>query len=144
MPTAQYDVGATFPIQFAWRLPNGDYLRAVFTAVILDHVPEADKYLIQLQELAAGRQEDPDGNLRPTANFARDYWALVGQLVGRKVTVAYEADDGRALHMRLETLTGEHNFFTRYEDAEVIARGLLAARDRAHREEDSDAGNRPS
>lgn len=138
MPTAHYDVAETFPIQFAWRLPDGDYLRAVFTAVVLDHVPEADKYLIQLQALAAGRQEDPDGNLRPTADFSRGYWALAGQLVGRKVTVAYEADDGRALHMRLETLTGEHNYFTRYEDAEVIARGLLAARERARRDTDND------
>jgi hypothetical protein len=49
---------------------------------------------------------------------------LVGKLIGRKITIAYEADDSRALYLRLETLTGEHNFFTRYEDAEVIARGL--------------------
>jgi hypothetical protein len=28
--------------------------------------------------------------------------------------------------MRLATLTGEHNFFTRYEDAAVIARGIEA------------------
>ncbi len=144
MPTANYDVGQTFAIQFAWRLPEGDYLRAVFTAVVLDHVSEADKYLIQLQALAAGRQEDPDGNLRPTTDFSREYWALAGQLVGRKVTVAYEVDDGRALHMRLETLTGEHNFFTRYEDAEVIARGLLAARERARRADEDDAGGEPA
>lgn len=135
MPTANYAVGEDFPIQFAWHLPDGDYVRAVFTAVVFDHIPEADKYLVQLKDLIAGRQEDADGNLRPTADFSREYWTLVGKLIGRKVTVAYEVDDSRALHMRLETLTGEHNFFTRYEDAEVIAKGLLAAQRRARREE---------
>lgn len=135
MPTANYAVGEDFPIQFAWHLPDGDYVRAVFTAVVLDHIPEADKYLVLLKDLIAGRQEDADGNLRPTADFSREYWTLVGKLIGRKVTVAYEVDDSRALHMRLETLTGEHNFFTRYEDAEVIAKGLLAAQRRARREE---------
>ena len=58
--------------------------------------------------------------------MSRDYWQLVGGLVGRRITLAYEADDGRALYMRLETLTGEHNYFTRYEDAAVIARGVEA------------------
>jgi hypothetical protein len=61
---------------------------------------------------------------------------MVGDLVGRKITIAYEADDGRALHMRLTTLTGEHNFFTRYEDAEVIAKGILAAARRREQEEE--------
>ena len=52
--------------------------------------------------------------------------ASTGGRVGRRITLAYEADDGRALYMRLETLTGEHNYFSRYEDAEVIARGIEA------------------
>jgi hypothetical protein len=51
------------------------------------------------------------------------------------LTIAFEADDGRAIYLRLATLTGEHNFFTRYEDAEVIAQGLLAAQRRAQNEE---------
>lgn len=135
MPTANYDIGQTFPLQFAWRLPEGDYLRAVFNAKVLDTVPQADKYVVTLTELVAGRQEDPTGELRPTEAFSRVYWGLVGELLGRKITVAYEADDGRALHMRLETLTGEHNYFSRYEDAEVMAQGLLAAARRRAAEE---------
>jgi hypothetical protein len=136
MPTANYKIGESFLLQFAWRLPDGDYLRAVFDARVLDLVPEADKYLVRLEQLTAGRQEDENGQMRPTAEFSRDYWRLVGQLIGRKLTVAYEADNSRALHMRLATLTEEHNFFTRYEDAEVIAQGLLAAARRRAAEEE--------
>ncbi len=116
-----YKIGETFPAQFAWRLPDGDYLRAVFAAEVLDLVPPADKYVVHLSKLIAGRQEDAEGNLRPTEAFSKEYWALVGRLVGRKITVAYEIDNGRALYMRLETLTGEHNFFFRYSMAEDTA-----------------------
>ncbi|MFN2116896.1 MAG: hypothetical protein ACK2U0_05100 [Candidatus Promineifilaceae bacterium] len=136
MPVAHYKIGESFPLQFAWRLPEGDYIRAVFLAEVLDHVPEADKYIVRLTKLEAGRQEDEEGELKPTDQFSKEYWALVGDLVGRKITIAYEADDGHALYLRLATLTGEHNFFTRYEDAEVIARGLLAAAERRWREEE--------
>jgi hypothetical protein len=136
MPSAHYIVGEDFPLQFAWHLPEGDYIRAVFRAHILDTVPEADKYIVRLLELEAGRQEDEDGQLRPREQFSREYWSMVGDLVGRKITIAYEADDGRALYMRLATLTGEHNFFTRYEDAEVIAKGILAAAKRRKQEEE--------
>jgi hypothetical protein len=135
MPAANYKIGESFPIQFAWHLPQGDYLRAVFRAEVLDLVPEADKYLARLIKLEAGRQEDEQGELRFTEQFSKEYWAMVADLVGRKITVAYEADDGRALYMRLATLTGEHNYFTRYEDAEVIAKGLIAAAERRRKEE---------
>ena len=135
MPAANYKIGESFPIQFAWHLPQGDYLRAVFRAEVLDLVPEADKYLARLIKLEAGRQEDEQGELRFTEQFSKEYWAMVADLVGRKITVAYEVDDGRALYMRLATLTGEHNYFTRYEDAEVIAKGLIAATERRRKEE---------
>ncbi|NCF64698.1 MAG: hypothetical protein GWP61_01910 [Chloroflexi bacterium] len=136
MPTAHFGVGDTFPLQFAWQLPHGDYVRAVFQAKVLDLVPEADKYLVRLVELLAGRQENEDGQLLPQESFAPVYWRMVGDLVGCKITIAYEADDGRTIHLRLATLTGEHNFFTRYDDAEVIAQGLLAAQHRAEEEEE--------
>ncbi len=127
MPDAQHNIGENFPLQFAWQLPDGDYLRTVFDAEVVDLVPQADKYIVVLRRLLAGRQEDADGTLRPMAVYSKEYWNLVRGLVGRKITVAYEASDGRALHMRLATLTGEHNYFTRYEDAEVMAQGLMAA-----------------
>lgn len=126
MPEAHFQPGQSFPIQFAWRLPAGEYLRAVFQADVLELVPEADKYVVRLSRLVAGREETTDGQPKPPAALTREYWTLVGGLVGRRITLAYEADDGRALYMRLETLTGEHNYFTRYEDAEVIARGVIA------------------
>jgi len=136
MPTAHNDIGDRFPLQFAWRLPQGDYLRAVFLADVLDLVPEADKYIVRLVKLEAGRQEDEHGAPRSSDQFSKEYWSLAADLVGRKITIAYEADNGRALHMRLATLTGEHNFFTRYEDAEVMARGILAAAERRGRKEE--------
>jgi hypothetical protein len=139
MPEAHHQVGETFVLQFAWHLPDGDYIRAVFPAEVLDHVPAADKYVVRLGDLQAGRQEDADGVLRPTEAFSKEYWALVGGLAGRKMTIAYEADDGHAVHLRLATLTGEHNYFSRYEDAEVMAQGLLAAARRKAEEE----GNEP-
>jgi hypothetical protein len=40
----------------------------------------------------------------------------VNSLSGNKISLAYEADDGRPLWLRLETLTGEHNFFHRLNE----------------------------
>lgn len=136
MPVAHVEVGGTFALQFAWHLPGGDYIRAVFEAEVLDLIPDADKYLVRLNKLQAGRQEDSEGRLRSSENFSGEYWSMVNDLTGRKITIAYEADDSRAIHMRLATLTGEHNFFTRYEDAEVIAQGILAAYRRRAQEEE--------
>lgn len=118
MPTANHKIGESFAVQFAWQLPNDDYIRAVFNAEILDIVPAADKYIVRLTELMAGRQESPDGEMRAKEAFDREYWALVGQVIGNKLTIAYETEDGRAVHLRLATLTGEHNYFTRFADAE--------------------------
>ena len=120
MTESNYKVGETFPVQFAWKLPNGDYLRAVFEAKVLDIVPAADKYMVRLQKLIAGRQDDKNGATRPQEAYAKEYWAMVGRLIGNKVSIAYEVDDGRALYMRLATLTGEHNFFTRYETLDAV------------------------
>lgn len=114
MAIAAHGVGDRFPIQFAWRLPEGDYLRAVFEAEVLRLVEPADKYVVRLSRLVAGREETAEGEMKAQEAFSADYWGLVGRLVGRVITVAYEAEDGRALHMRLETLTGEHDFFFRY------------------------------
>lgn len=129
-------IGDSFPLQYAWRLPDGSYIRAVFRAGVLDLVPSADKYIVRLDELLAGREETPEGDAKAPDALSREYWALVGELVGRRLTVAYEADDGRALYMRLETLTGEHNYFSRFDDAAVIARGLEAQRRRLESGED--------
>ncbi|MCB8944382.1 MAG: hypothetical protein H6658_11595 [Ardenticatenaceae bacterium] len=115
MPEAHYQKGEFFPVQFVWRLPDGDFIRAVFKADVLDIVPAADKYVVCLRELMAGRQESATGEMRPVEELTREYWRLVGRLQGRRVTVAFECDTGKSLHMRLETLTGEHNFFFRFD-----------------------------
>lgn len=109
------EIGETFNVQFVWQIPNGDYLRAVFSAEILNRDHHSDKYLLRLTEFLAGRQETAAGEMRPLEEVSREYWALVDQLVDRKVVLAYESADGRPLHLRLKTLTGEHNFFYRFE-----------------------------
>ncbi len=134
MPEAHHQPGQSFSLQFAWRLPEGEYLRAIFQADVLDLVPGADKYIIRLARFLAGREDDAEGQVKPLDELAGKYWDLVRGLAGRTITIAYEADDGRPLYLRLATLTGEHNFFTRYEDARVIARGIEARRPRPDQE----------
>lgn len=103
-----------FLVQFVWRLPNGDIIRSLFRAEVLAVIDAAEKYMVRLRELVAGSQESSTGEGRDREQFAKPYWALVVRLVGRRVTVAWEVADGRALTMRLATLTGEHDFFRRY------------------------------
>lgn len=126
MPEAHYQPGQSFNLQFAWRLPEGDYLRAMFQADVLEMVPGADKYVVRLSRFLAGREDEADGRVRQLTALEGEYWDLVRALAGRTITIAYEADDGHPIYLRLATLTGEHNFFTRYEDAAVIARGVEA------------------
>ena len=116
MNGANYAVGNTFHIQFVWRIPSEDYLRAIFSAEVLTLDDLSNKYVVLLVEFMAGRQESSKGEMRAVDEVARDYWSLVAGLGGRKIAVAYEADDGRALWLRLETLTGEHNFFSRLNE----------------------------
>ena len=126
MTQANFQIDQSFPVQFAWRLPDGGMLYAVFRAEVLDIVPAADKYVARLGALLAGRKTNAAGESLPAEATSRDYWQMVGGLVGKTITVAFEADDGRALYMRLETLTGEHNFFSRYDDAQARLRSLTA------------------
>lgn len=139
MADAHFEPGQAFALQFAWRLPDGDYLRAVFQADVIDLVPAADKYIIRLSRFLAGREDDADGSVKPLEQLEGAYWDLVKGLTGRTLTIAYEADDGRPLYLRLATLTGEHNFFSRYEDATVIARGIEARLQRLHPDEGESA-----
>ncbi len=113
MPEANYQVEEEFKVQFAWKIPSGDFIRAIFKTKVLQKDHLSDKYVVELQKFLAGRQESSAGVMRPVEDVARDYWALVAELEGRKISLAFEADDGRPRWLRTETLTGEHNFFTR-------------------------------
>jgi hypothetical protein len=108
------NIGESFQVQFVWQIPDGDYLRAIFAAEILNRDNSSDKYLLRLTEFLAGRQETAEGEMRPVEEVTQEYWSLVDQITGRIVVLAYEAADGRPLHLRLATLTGEHNFFYRF------------------------------
>ena len=128
MVDANLDVGETFNIHFVWRNPDGDFLRALFRAEVLKLDPESGKYVVMLQEFLAGRQEDSEGVMRPLEQVDKEHWAMVSGLAGRKIAVAYEADDGRPLWLRLETLTGEHNFFTRLNEIPPQLAKILSER----------------
>jgi hypothetical protein len=116
MAESNYELGETFSVQFIWRISSGDFLRALFLVEVLHQDTVSDKYVVRLNEFLAGRQEDREGNMRSLDEVARDYWYLVDNLTGRKVSLAFEVDDGRPLWLRLETLTGEHNFFRRLNE----------------------------
>ena len=116
MPDANYQPGESFPIQFVWELPDGDYVRAIFRAEVEKLDFSLDRYLVRLAELEAGRQENEAGEMRPKEQLSRAYWRMVGELVGKRVYLAYEVDDGRPIKLRLDTLTQEHSFFTRLDD----------------------------
>ncbi len=118
MPLANYQPGESFPVHFVWELPDGDYVRAIFEAEVEELDFRLDRYLLRLRELKAGRQESPTGDARPKEELARNYWAMVGALVGKRVHLAFEVDDGRPIKLRLDTLTQEHRFFTRLDHLE--------------------------
>ena len=129
MIEANYQVGQTFNVQFVWRAPEGDFLRAIFRAEVLKLDPESGKYVVLLDEFLGGRQEDPHGEMRPIDQVDKERWAMVARLAGRRISLAYEADDGRPLWLRLETLTGEHNFFSRLNEIPPKLAKILAERD---------------
>ena len=118
MPVANYEAGETFPIQFVWQLPDGDFIRAVFEAEVLALDFRLDRYLLRLRRLKAGRQESARGEMRPKEALSATYWAMVGELIGKRVHLAFEVDDGRPIRLRLDTLTQEHSFFTRLDEEE--------------------------
>lgn len=119
MIEAKHSVGGQFNIQFVWQLPDGgDYLRAIFRAEVLSLDTIADKYIVSLTKFVAGRQETAQGEPKEPDEVGRRYWARVAALEGKQIEVAFEADDGRPLHLRLTTLTGEHKFFRRFDEEE--------------------------
>lgn len=116
MPVATYEPGQTFQVQFVWKLPDGDFIRAIFEAEVLELDFRLDRYIVRLRELKAGRQESPTGEMRAKEDLSKEYWHLVGQIIGKRVHLAFEADDGRPLRLRLATLTQEHSFFTKLDE----------------------------
>lgn len=118
MIEANYKMGEQFDVQFVWRLSDGDYLRAIFKAEVVGFNPPMMRYVVRLAAFVAGRQENHAGEMRPREEMSATYWQLVQELVGRQVDLAYEADDGQPIQLRLPTLTRQHAFFTRYDEGE--------------------------
>ena len=115
MSEAKYEPGQSFPLQFVCRLPDNGFLRAVFQAEVTELDHKAEKYVVRLSRLLAGRADDAEGMAEPVTTLEGDYWDLIHRITGRRIVIAFEADDGRPLYLKLETLTGEHNYFARYD-----------------------------
>jgi hypothetical protein len=116
MTDNHFNVGEFFRTQFIWRIPSGDFLRAIFEVEVMLIDEISDKYVVRLEKFLAGRQETPEGEDRSIEKASKEYWALVNALTGNKISLAFEVDDGRPLWLRFETLTGEHNFFHRLNE----------------------------
>lgn len=116
MSSAHKEVGDYFRVQFVWRIPIGDFLRALFEVEILARDTLSEKYVVLLKTFTAARQESEEGEMRSVDEVNQEYWGLVSSLCGKRISLAFEADDGRPLWLRLETLTGEHNFFSRLNE----------------------------
>ena len=113
---AEYKPGDIFLVQFVWKLPEGDYIRAIFEAEVITLDERLDRYLVRLDRWIAGRQESAKGETRPVEDADREYWSLVAQKSGSHILLAYEVVDGRPIHLRMETLTGEHTYFSKLND----------------------------
>lgn len=111
--TPSYSVGDHFNVQFVWRLPDDDYLRAVFEVAVVEVHLHEQRYLVALTRLLGGIQEAPDGSYRPKEQFTRPLWAKIVAFTDSRVLVAYEAAT-QPLYMRYATLIGEHTYFTRH------------------------------
>ena len=111
-----YQPGDEFQVHFVWQLADGDFLRALFAARVLALDLSRDRYLLRLERFVAGSQEMPDGKPRPIERLEGPYWDMVKAIAGKRIHLAFEADDGRPIRLRLATLTGEHTFFSRLDD----------------------------
>ena len=105
MVDARYNPGESFPLHFVWQIPDGDYVRAVFRAEVLAHDLSLDRYLLRLAELLSGRQETPERNA-PERELALPCWKMVTALIGKRVYLAFEVDDGRPILLRLDVDPG--------------------------------------
>ena len=110
---AQLGVGDSYRLHFVWKLPDYDYIRAIYAVTVRSVDTYEERYVVTLDALVGGRQERPDGSMRPQEEITQELWQRVIGFVGNKVRVPYESTDGRPLHMRYPTLIGEHNFFER-------------------------------
>jgi hypothetical protein len=126
MTDAPHDIGQVIKIQFVWRISDGDLLRAIFDAEVQKIDQLSEKFVVRLDNWLAGRQESSYGVMRSLEEVSRENWALVARLPGQRISLSFEASDGRPLWLRYETLTGEHNFFRRLNELPPVIKLKLA------------------
>ena len=114
--TPDYQPGEAFMVQFVWKLPAEGFVRARFEAEVLSIDDKALRYFVWLRKFAGGWEESPMGEPLPREQASWAYWQRVEQIEGSRVNLAFAAADGRPLRLRLETLTGEHPFFSKYRE----------------------------
>ena len=112
----KFEVGDQYRVQFVWKLPNYDFMRVFFEVSILEIDLFEERFVVRLESMVGGRQEAPDGSMRSEDEMAKPLWGRVVGFIGRKVRLPFESAEGHPLHLKYPTLTGEHNFFTRFEN----------------------------
>lgn len=108
------DIGDSYRVQLVWKLPDYDFIRAVYDVTVLEIDRFEERYLVNIDSMYGGVQEAPDGKARPQAEMTLPLWKNAVGFVGQAIRLPYESTDGRPLHLKFTTLTGEHSFFTRH------------------------------
>ena len=109
-----FKIGDSYKIHYVWRLPNDDYIRALFKVTVVEVDLFEERYLARIDALEGAVQEAPDGSRRPAEEMDKVLWRNVLSFVGNLIRVPYESADGRPLHIKYPTLTGEHDYFTKH------------------------------
>lgn len=107
MQSAWHQPGARFDVTFSWRLEANARIWAEFVVEVIELNEAMMRLNARLIESKSIRANLPPDKVDP---------AIVQQierLTGSIVKVPYEAAAGMTLHLRYETLTGEHGYFAR-------------------------------
>lgn len=108
------EIGDSYQVQLVWKLPDFDFMRAVYQVTVCEIDRFEERYLVKIDGLAGGVQEAPDGSPRPPEEMTKQLWRHVVDFVGNYIRLPYESTDGRPLHLKFATLSGQHSFFTRH------------------------------
>ncbi len=88
------------PIRFAWKLPDGRWLRAVFRTEMLEYDPPNDRWICRLHECLTDLSLVPVPISQPVTAIT-GMWARIPQ----------HGIDGNTLALKLDTLRGHPKYF---------------------------------
>jgi hypothetical protein len=98
--------GDVIPVDVAWTLPDGHRLRVTFAAQVEALERGKNRLCVQLLAVQAASGTQPESDVEP------HYLERVMGLIGKRAQVPLDTLGGIVLPLRLETLTGEHPYFS--------------------------------